>query len=88
MNDELKYLAGRAAQGRVSRRAFMGRAAALGISAGMAGNMLASAVSAQGAVKGGTLLSAGKAPTASIRHSPQARFPITTCTSSVKRWSK
>jgi len=55
MNDELKYLAGRAAQGRVSRRAFMGRAAALGISAGMAGNMLASAVSAQGAVKGGTL---------------------------------
>jgi peptide/nickel transport system substrate-binding protein len=55
MNDELKYLAGRAAQGRVSRRAFMGRAAALGVGAGMASNMLASAVSAQGAVKGGML---------------------------------
>jgi peptide/nickel transport system substrate-binding protein len=55
MNDELNYLAGRAAQGRVSRRAFMGRAAALGVGAGLASNMLASAVSAQGAVKGGML---------------------------------
>ncbi|NNF24315.1 MAG: ABC transporter substrate-binding protein [Rhodobacteraceae bacterium] len=55
MNDELKYLLKHTAQRKHSRRAFMGRAAALGIGAGLANTMLASAVRAEGPVKGGTL---------------------------------
>ena len=56
MNDELKYLADRAARGKHSRRAFLGRAGALGLTAGMANTLLASAVHAAGPVKGGTLI--------------------------------
>ena len=56
MNDELKYLLARTAQGKHSRRAFLGRAGALGISAAMANTMLASAVRAEGPKKGGTLM--------------------------------
>jgi len=55
MNDELKYLLQRAAQGKFSRRGFIGRAGALGVSAAMANTMLASAARAQGPQKGGTL---------------------------------
>jgi len=57
MNEELKYLLARTVAGKVDRRAFMGRAAALGVSAGLASNMLASAVAAQTPVKGGLLRS-------------------------------
>ncbi|NUB45112.1 ABC transporter substrate-binding protein [Fertoebacter nigrum] len=56
MNDELKYLLSRAAQGKYSRRAFMGKAAAFGMTAAMANTLLATAVRAEGPVKGGTLL--------------------------------
>jgi peptide/nickel transport system substrate-binding protein len=55
MNDELKYLLARTAQGKHSRRAFLGRAAALGVSATVASTMLGSAVQAQGPVRGGVL---------------------------------
>ena len=53
--DELKYLGTRAARGLLSRRDFMGRASALGVSAGLAGSMLATAVRAEGPKKGGIL---------------------------------
>ncbi len=55
MSNELNYLAARTAGGLYSRRAFMGRAATLGIGAVMANAMLANAVSAAGPKKGGTL---------------------------------
>ena len=55
MNDELKYLLARTVQGKHSRRAFLGRAGALGVSAAMANTMLATAARAQGPKKGGTL---------------------------------
>ncbi|MEM7023355.1 MAG: ABC transporter substrate-binding protein [Pseudomonadota bacterium] len=55
MMDELKDLSIRAVKGLMSRRDFMGRASALGVSAGMAGTLLSSAVHAAGAQKGGML---------------------------------
>ena len=55
MNDELKYLLTQTAQGKFSRRAFMGRAAAAGITAASASTLLASAAHAAGPQKGGTL---------------------------------
>lgn len=55
MSDELKYLSDRVARGLMNRRAFMGRAAALGVGATMAGSMLSSAAFAAGAQKGGIL---------------------------------
>jgi peptide/nickel transport system substrate-binding protein len=55
MNDELRYLLARTAAGRHSRRAFLGRAGALGLSAAVANTMLATAVRAQGPVRGGVL---------------------------------
>ena len=51
--NELKFWTREAARGRISRREFMGRASALGISAGLAGSMLSSEVLAQGPKKGG-----------------------------------
>ncbi len=55
MNDQLEYLKRRAGAGRISRREFMGRTAAMGISAAAASTMFASAVQAAGPTKGGTL---------------------------------
>lgn len=55
MNNQLKHLALEAAMGRMSRREFLGRAAALGVTALGANSLLASAAKAQGAQKGGTL---------------------------------
>ena len=55
MNDQLEYLSARAAAGKMSRREFMSRAAALGVSAIVANSMLATAAKAAGPVKGGTL---------------------------------
>ena len=55
MTDELSYLSRRLAKGMLSRRDFLGRAAALGVSAAFANGLLASAVRAEGPVKGGTL---------------------------------
>ncbi len=58
MSKELEYLAKRAAAGRLDRRAFMGRAAALGVSTSLAGGLLSSAAFAAGPNKGG-LIKAG-----------------------------
>ncbi|WP_027053605.1 ABC transporter substrate-binding protein [Mesorhizobium erdmanii] len=58
MNDELGFLSERVAKGKLSRREFLGRAAALGVSAAFANNLLATAARAEGPVKGG-LLKAG-----------------------------
>jgi peptide/nickel transport system substrate-binding protein len=55
MNNELRYLLGRTARGQYSRRAFLGRAAALGVSAAMANTLLAQAVRAQEPKKGGLI---------------------------------
>ncbi|MFC3615419.1 ABC transporter substrate-binding protein [Lutimaribacter marinistellae] len=54
MNNELEYMAGRVTAGRMTRREFMGRAAALGVSAVVAGSLYADAAAAAGPVKGGT----------------------------------
>lgn len=56
INDELTYLLSQTARGRHSRRAFLGRAGALGLSSAMASTMLASAVRAEGPKKGGTIV--------------------------------
>ncbi|MGL6211942.1 MAG: ABC transporter substrate-binding protein [Paracoccaceae bacterium] len=55
MNEQLNYLLSQAAKGRMSRRDFIGRAGALGVSASVAGSMLTTAAYAEGPVKGGTL---------------------------------
>lgn len=53
MSQELDYLRRRVAAGRVNRREFLGRAAALGVSATFANSLLASAALAEGPVRGG-----------------------------------
>ncbi|WP_311031769.1 ABC transporter substrate-binding protein [Mesorhizobium koreense] len=55
MSSELEYLSHRVAAGRLTRRDFLGRAAALGVAATVANSMLANAVMAAEPVKGGTL---------------------------------
>ncbi|ESY29620.1 ABC transporter substrate-binding protein [Mesorhizobium sp. C386A] len=55
MTDELGFLSERVAKGKLSRREFLGRAAALGVSAAFANNLLATAAMAEGPVKGGLL---------------------------------
>ena len=55
MSDQLKYLSQKVTLGLMSRREFMGRAAALGITAVAANSMLASAARAAGPQKGGTI---------------------------------
>ena len=55
MSQELDYLSQQVALGRGSRRDFLGRAAALGLSATAANALLASAAMAAGPRKGGTL---------------------------------
>jgi peptide/nickel transport system substrate-binding protein len=55
MTDELDYLSRRVTLGRLNRRDFLGRAAALGVTAGVANSLFASAVRAQSPQKGGIL---------------------------------
>lgn len=55
MSQELEFLSRRVAVGKLSRRDFLGRAAALGVSAAFANTLLDSAARAQGPVKGGML---------------------------------
>lgn len=55
MSNELKFLAGLTARGQLDRRAFLGRAGALGLTATLANTMLGSAVHAAGPQKGGTM---------------------------------
>ena len=55
MSNELNFLSEAVAKGRLTRRDFLGRAAALGVSAAMANSLLAGAARAQSPVKGGIL---------------------------------
>ena len=55
MSEELDYLSQQVAIGRTSRRHFLGRAAALGLSATAANALLANAARAAGPRRGGTL---------------------------------
>lgn len=55
MSNELNHILAQATKGRMSRRDFMGRASALGVSAGVAASMLATAGRAADPVKGGVL---------------------------------
>ena len=54
MSNELKLLSTKVTAGTMTRREFMGKAAALGVTAAVASNMLVDAAYAAGAVKGGT----------------------------------
>ena len=56
MSRELEYLASEAVRGRISRRAFLGRAAALGIALPVASKLLSSTALAQEPQKGGDLV--------------------------------
>jgi peptide/nickel transport system substrate-binding protein len=55
MSNELQYLSRRVAAGKLNRRDFLGRAAALGVSSTFANTLLTGAARAQGPVKGGIL---------------------------------
>ena len=55
MSSELNHMLKQAAKGKISRREFVGRAGALGVSSAMAGSLLATAARAEGPVKGGVL---------------------------------
>ena len=55
MKDQLEYLKSRVTAGKLSRREFLGKTAALGVTAAAANIMLADAVQAAGPVKGGML---------------------------------
>tara|TARA_R110002072_G_C7929692_1_gene531579 strand:+ start:221 stop:1807 length:1587 start_codon:yes stop_codon:yes gene_type:complete len=55
MNDQLRYYLARAAARKMDRRAFMGKAAALGVASTAATGLLTSAVQAQGPSRGGHL---------------------------------
>lgn len=55
MNDEFRYHLARAARGKLDRRTFLGRAAALGVASATASSLLATAAHAQGPRRGGTL---------------------------------
>lgn len=53
--DELSYLSSLVAKGRMSRRDFLGRSAALGLSTLVAGTLLSDAARAEGPIRGGTI---------------------------------
>ena len=55
MEDKLRYYLERTRLGHIGRREFLGRAAALGVTAGAATSLMSKAVLAAGPVKGGTL---------------------------------
>ena len=56
MNDEFRFILDRAARGKMPRRAFLGRAAALGVASTAATGLLSKAVLAQGPRQGGSLV--------------------------------
>ena len=55
MSNELEFLSRHVAKGKLSRRDFLGRAAALGVTATFANSLLSSAARAEGPVKGGII---------------------------------
>ena len=58
MSDQLNFLSTRVTAGKMTRREFIGKATALGVSAVMASSMFADAARAAGPVKGGTMKAA------------------------------
>ncbi len=58
MDNQLDFMAGRVTAGKMTRREFMGKATALGVSAVVASSMFADAVHAAGPVKGGSMKAA------------------------------
>lgn len=56
MNDQLRYYLARAASGKMDRRGFIGRAAALGVTSAVATGLLSGRVLAQGPRRGGHLV--------------------------------
>ncbi|MFT7593055.1 MAG: peptide/nickel transport system substrate-binding protein [Paracoccaceae bacterium] len=58
MTDQIDFMAGRVTAGKMTRREFMGKATALGVSAAMASTLFADAARAAGAVKGGMMKAA------------------------------
>ncbi|MEP2640995.1 ABC transporter substrate-binding protein [Roseobacter sp.] len=80
MNDELKSLSTRVTKGLMTRREFVGRAAALGVTAAVANTMLASSAKAEGPVKGGTLrigLSGGESTNTQDPAAAASEVPVT-----------
>ena len=55
MNEQLTHMTKQVTAGKLTRREFMGKAAALGVSAAMASTMFADAARAAGPKKGGDL---------------------------------
>jgi peptide/nickel transport system substrate-binding protein len=55
MNEQLTFMASRVSAGKMNRREFMGKAAALGVSAAVASTVFADAARAAGPVRGGTI---------------------------------
>ena len=58
MDDQLKHMTGQVAKGTMTRREFVGRAAALGVTAAVANSMLANhaqAAAHEAPIRGGTL---------------------------------
>lgn len=60
MTDQLDHYSGRVTAGKMTRREFIGKATALGVSAAMASTMFADAARAAGPVKGGMLKMGGQ----------------------------
>ncbi len=89
MSNELEYLSSRVAAGRLNRRDFLGRAAALGVSATFANTLLSDAAQAEGPVKGGVLkagMQGGAATDSSIPRSGPARSPTRSAAAGANRW--
>lgn len=79
MAGELEFMSREVVAGRLSRRDFLGRASALGVTLASAQLLLGSAAQASGLVKGGILRAGlvGGESTNSLDPRPgQARFPI------------
>ncbi|MBA3448287.1 MAG: twin-arginine translocation signal domain-containing protein [Pseudaminobacter sp.] len=87
MSNELDFLSRRVAIGKLSRRDFLGRAAALGVTATFANSLLSSAARAQGPVKGG-ILKAGLTGGASTDSLDPATFLSQTPFSFGKQWGE
>ncbi|MGD9912695.1 MAG: ABC transporter substrate-binding protein [Rhizobiaceae bacterium] len=87
MSNELDFLSRRVATGKLSRRDFLGRAAALGVTATFANSLLSSAAKAEGPVKGGILkagLQGGEATNSLDPALNKSQVPFNFC----KQWGE
>jgi len=87
MSSELEFLSRYVAKGKMSRRDFLGRAAALGVTATFANSLLSSAVRAEGPVKGG-MLKAGMVGGASTDALDPALITVQVMGMFVKQWGE